>query len=127
MKKHLAIFDKETIKQIFAGVKKVDGRFSQKKISPFGKVSIGDLVYIKPPGEEIVGQFRVKKVISLEGLDKDDWQLVRSYIDEHHFKDKHDIKYCTLIFIDRVEQFITSPVKIQKSDQRGWMVLSITG
>jgi len=59
----LAIFNPEAVETIFSGDKKIEGRFSQIKIAPYGKVSAGDVVLIKLPGEKIVGQFLVDIVI----------------------------------------------------------------
>lgn len=134
MSKHLAIFSEPAIVAIFSGKKRIESRFSQKRISPFGQVKVGDIVYIKPPGKEIVGQFRVKKVLSFEGLDKDDWKFISTNYGEEislgtkkadkEFFDAHkSSKFGTLIFIDQLEQFITSPIRIRKSDLRGWVVL----
>jgi hypothetical protein len=120
MKKHLAIFSKETVNEIFAGKKRIEAWFSQKKIAPFGFVRVGDLVYIKPRGEDIKGQFLVKKVILFEGLDEIDWQYLQK---QNGFEVKKSAKFATLILLSRVEQFITAPIKIAKKDQRGWVVL----
>jgi len=134
MKKHLAIMNKVTIEAVLSGKKKVETRFSLNKIIPFGLVSIGDLVYIKPPGDEIMGQFRVKKVFSFEGLTQEDMEKIRKdyggkintgeeNVDEKYWQDKKASRFGTLIFIGDSERFITSPIKIKKSDMRGWMVL----
>lgn len=133
MRKHLAIFSKDIIEQIFSGKKNIDVRLSQKRIAPFGQIAVGDIVYIKPPGEEILGQFIAKKVIFLEGLSGEDWKILqKGYGIKESFKMRqrkgrfqeiHPPKFATLIFMDQVEQFITSPVKIKKSDLRGWVVL----
>lgn len=134
MKKHLAIFSKDAVQRIFSGEKTIETRFSESRIAPFGRVSIGDLVYIKPSGEDIAGQFTVKKVISIEGLEKSDLFLIQNeYLkqisfgsmtkDQEYFQLKSKARFGTLIFIDRVERFITAPVKINKKDQRGWVVL----
>ena len=134
MKKHLAIFSPEAVKQILSGKKTIETRFSQKKIAPFGVVGKGDLVYMKPPGKDIVGRFTVKKVISIEGVDKEDFLEIQSKygslvslgeqtLDKAFFDSRTSANYCTIIFIGNVEQFITSPIKIAKSDLRGWMVL----
>lgn len=134
MRKHLAIFSPEAITQILAGKKTIETRFSQKKIAPFGVVGRGDLVYIKPPGKDIIGRFRVKKVISIEGVDKEDFLEIQSKygslvslgeqtLDKQFFSSRSGANYCTIIFIGNIEQFITSPIKIEKSDLRGWMVL----
>jgi predicted transcriptional regulator len=134
MKKHLAIMRKSAIETILNGKKTVETRFSKHRIAPFASVSVGDLVYIKPPGDEIIGQFRVKKVFSFEGLtDLDIEEIFKKYKKEISLGDldednkypesKKGSIYGTLIFIADSERFITSPIKIKKSDQRGWMVL----
>lgn len=135
MRKHLAIFHSDAIKQILAGKKTVESRFSQKRIPPYRVVSRDDIVYIKPPGKEIVGQFRVKKAIFLEGIDEDGWNLIkREFLkglgfvskqgEEEYFKQRQQANFATIIFIKNIEQFITPPLKITKKDLRGWMVLN---
>lgn len=133
VKKHLAVFTKEFLKAVFSGSKTVESRFSQKKIPPFGQVSAGDLVYMKLSGEDIKGRFEVKKVIYFENLDDSDWQLLESYYqkdilggsaeDGYFSKKRATAKYGTLIWIAKVEQFITPPITIPKKDLRGWVVL----
>jgi hypothetical protein len=118
--KHLAIFRNGEDQLIFSGEKTIDARFSKKKVAPFGVVSVGDIVYIKPSGKDISGQFRVKKVIFIDGLDLSSLSLLS---DLGIKKTPEDAKYVTLIFIGQVEQFLTSPIKIPKKDQKGWVVL----
>ncbi len=120
MKKHLAIFSSDSVKQIFSGSKIIEAWFSKKRILPFGQVSVGDLVYIKPSGKEIAGQFIVKKVLFFEGLDSEDFKLIEQFTGK---KMVVGFKFASLIWLDRVEQFITSPIKLDKHDQRGWMIL----
>ena len=122
--RHLAIFYPEVIKQIFSGQKKIESRFSKNKIAPFGQVKVGDVVYMKSPGKDITGQFWVSKVISIEGMDKGDWlSLKKQYGDDTWLPEKDGVRFGTLIFIGRVDQLITSPIKFEKHDQRGWVVL----
>lgn len=134
MKKHLAIFSKSAIAQLFAGKKTIETRFSRHKIAPFAEVSVGDVVYIKPPGEAVVGQFLVAKVLFLEGIDRKDWDLLKTHYgdkislgskeeDAKYFINKETSRFATIIFIDQLEKFITSPIKISKQDRRGWVVL----
>jgi hypothetical protein len=134
MQKHLAILYPEVIKQIFSGQKTIETRFSKSKIAPFSQIKVGDLVYMKPPGKDIQGQFWVNKVISFENLDSADLEYIKKHYgdklslgsrnqDQAFFELKKDAKYGTLIFIGRVDQLITSPIKLEKRDQRGWVVL----
>ncbi len=129
MQKHLAIFKGEGAKFILSGKKSMESRFSQRRDVPFGQISKGDLVYIKQSGEDIIGQFRVKKVIFYDGLTEEDLeQIKRTYSDaivqvDGYWKEKKGSKYGTLIFIGEVDPFITSPLKFPKKDLRGWVVL----
>lgn len=134
MTKHLAIIHKSAAEAILSGNKTIETRFSKHKISPFRLVSTGDIVYMKLPGEDIVGQFKVKKVFSYEGLTPADIEKIfmdygaqismgNQVEDDDYKKSKLDSSFGTLIFISESERFITSPIKIKKSDLRGWMVL----
>lgn len=129
MTRHLAIFKGEAAKLILSGKKTIESRFSQKKGLPFLQISTGDLVYIKPSGKDIIGQFRVKKVIFFDGLTLPDvLDIKKSFgkemaVDEIYWKKSETARYGTLIFIGEVDAFITSPIKFPKKDLRGWVVL----
>ena len=129
MTKHLAIFKGDGAKFILSGKKTIESRFSKRKNPPFGQIATGDLVYIKPSGEDIIGQFRVKKVIFYDNLDLSDLSYLKEKygkdlaVDEVYWKGKENAKYGALIFIGEVNTFITSPLKYPKKDLRGWVVL----
>lgn len=130
MTKHLAIFKGEGASEILSGKKTVESRFSRFKLAPFGMISTGDLVYIKPSGKDIIGQFRVKKVIFYDGLTGQDLEDIRKTFGRpigqgnEYWQSKKGSRYGTLIFIGDSSEFITSPVKIPKKDLRGWVVLN---
>jgi predicted transcriptional regulator len=135
MRKHLAILTRPAIKSVIAGEKTIEIRFSKKRISPFGEVGMGDIVYMKPPGEELIGQFEIKKVISLEGIEESEWEWIKTEFGpkmglgspaeaKNYFKLHQGSKYATIMFISKVEQFITSPIRIIKRDLRGWLVIN---
>lgn len=129
MKKHLAIFTGDLAEKILTGIKTIESRFSKTKVVPFGAVGCGDIVYIKPSGKEIIGQFEVEKVIFYEGLNKTDLAKIKQdyskqiAASEDFWQDKKTSKYASLIFIKQSTRFLVSPVKIEKKDQRGWMML----
>src|SRR3989344_8481431 len=126
MQKHLAIFKGNGGNLILLGKKNIESRFSNRKNPPFGVVSSGDLVYIKPSGKELIGHFRVNKVIFYDGLSSEDiLEIKRKYggkiaADEEYWKDKLASKYGTLIFIGESSRFLTSPIRVPKKDLRGW-------
>ena len=130
MKKHLAIFKGDGGELILLGKKTIETRFSRRKDPPFAQISSRDLVYIKPSGKDVIGQFKVKKVIFYDGLDEDDIEEIRlkyaRFIagDAQYWKQKLGAKYATLIFIGSSSRFITAPIKIPKKDLRGWVVLN---
>lgn len=127
--KHLAIFKGEGAEKILTGQKMIESRFARGRIAPYGVISKGDLVYIKPSGKEVIGQFRVKKVIFYDGLEAGEIREIRHKydqelgVDEDYWKGKEACKYGTLIFIGESSRFITSPIKTNKKDLRGWVVL----
>lgn len=129
MRKHLAIFKNGVGEDILNGKKTIETRFSRVKIAPFGQITSGDLVYIKPTGVDIIGQFRVKKVIFFDGLDGGEIGEIRKRYggeiaaEEAYWQRKSDSKYGSLIFIGQTTPFITAPLKIPKKDLRGWVVL----
>lgn len=127
--KHLAIFKGEAGEKILRGEKTIESRFSRTKSVPFGAISSGDLVYIKPSGKEIIGEFRVKKVLFFDGLDQIDLEDLKNRynkelnVDGGYWEKNKNCRYGTIIFIGDSSRFITSPIRIPKKDLRGWVVL----
>lgn len=130
MRKHLAIFSGGAGEKILTGQKTMESRFSKNKNAPFQQISTGDLVYIKPSGKDIIGQFRVNKVIFFDGLSEADFsQIKKDYgealaVDESYWKAKINSRYGTLVWIGQTQQFLTSPIRFSKKDLRGWVVLN---
>lgn len=128
MAKHLAIFTLGATKDIFSGKKQIDGRFSKIKIAPFGKVSAGDIVLMKVSGEEIVGQFKVDRVLYFDHPKKEEaGNLIKKYLKDlampKSFWMQHEqVNYVTLIYISEVTRFLVVP-EVPKKDLRPWVVL----
>ncbi|OGE27611.1 hypothetical protein A2867_03860 [Candidatus Daviesbacteria bacterium RIFCSPHIGHO2_01_FULL_40_11] len=129
MKKHLAIFKGKAGDAILSGKKTIESRFSKVKNPPFGVIGSGDLVYIKPSGKDIIGEFRVKKVIFFDSPSLNDLSDLRQRygsklaVEGDYWKKVVNARFGTLIFIGDSSRFITSPLKIPKKDLRGWVVL----
>ena len=128
MTKHLAIFNSTDAAKIFSGKRKVEGRFSQIRIAPFAKVSKEDIVLVKTPGEKIIGQFIVDRVLYFDHPRQEEFNgIKRKYgrdlsLSATFWLDKEKINYVTLMFIKSVSKFIVAP-QIAKRDLRPWVVL----
>lgn len=128
MIKHLAILKSWAIDEIFEGRKKIEGRFSKIKIDPFGKVARGDVVLMKIPGEKIVGQFIVDRVIYFDHPRTEEVELIKkTYGNElavplGFWQEHEKVNFVTLMFIKSATKFIVPPV-IEKKDLRPWVVL----
>ena len=128
MHKHLAIFDREAVKLIFVLTRKIEGRFSQIKIAPFGRVAAGDEVLMKVSGEKIVGQFLVSRVLYFDHPNSSELAtLVKKYsaqlaLPKTFWLNHEKVNYATLIFIATVNKFLIPP-QIAKRDLRPWVVL----
>lgn len=128
MTRHLAILDRNSVELIFSGKKKIEGRFSKIKIAPFGKVSAGDVVLVKLPGDKIIGQFTVDRVFyfdhpnhsEIEDIKK---KYLRSLaLGKSFWLSRENINYISLMFIGQVTKFLVPP-QIKKRDLRAWVVL----
>lgn len=53
---------------ILNGEKVIETRFSKNKIPPFNKVNIGEIVYLKESGKDIITLFEIEKVIFFDNL-----------------------------------------------------------
>lgn len=126
--KHLAIFDAETVRQIFSGKKKLEGRFSKIKIAPFLQVSAGDVVLMKISGEKIVGEFLVDRVFHYDHPTQEEVDyLKRKYgrdlaLPQSFWLSHEKTNFVTLMFIGKVSTFIIAP-EVAKKDLRPWVVL----
>ena len=129
MAKHLAIFHSWAIDDTLSGKKQVEARFSKIKIAPFGKVSRGDTVFMKPPGEPIAGEFLVDRVFYFDHPKEEEIkELKNKYkakmaLPNHFWSGKDEINYVTLMFVGARQKFLTPPRVIKKRDLRGWVVL----
>ncbi|MDP3973388.1 MAG: hypothetical protein Q8P92_01010 [Candidatus Daviesbacteria bacterium] len=127
--KHLAIFKGDGANLILSGKKIIESRFSKRKNVPFGVISKGDLVYMKKSGKDVIGQFRVQKVIFFDGLETKDMEDIKLQYgkeiaaDEVYWKRKENSRFGSLIFVGESSRFLTSPIKLAKKDLRGWVVL----
>ena len=130
MKHHLAILAPGWIELILSGDKTIESRFSKRRSAPFGKVSEGDVVFMKESGGRVKGAFRVGKVDTIEKLTYElriaidtcfrEQIFGTPYFTEHWDQWKAS-NHATLIHIAETLEFNT-PFAIHKRDPRAWVV-----
>lgn len=124
--KHIAIMRQPFLNMVLSGEKTIESRWSMHKVAPYNKVATGDIILFKETGKDITVKAIVRSVKYFEltpqlvddirvkygkkiGTDKfEDWKTTLTK------------KYCTLIWLDKVEQI--SPIKAEKSHGAGWIV-----
>ena len=126
---HLAIFNEPFLSLIFTGQKKIESRFSINNISPFRKVSKGDIIVLKESGGLITGVFVAGEVMYFSNLDEAGFKnldekygnLICSNYDKDFWKKRQNTRYVTLIDVRKVKRLI--PFASDKNDRLAWSVL----
>lgn len=118
---HLAIMTRGYIEKILSLEKTIESRFSKNKIAPYGKICVGEQVFMKEVGKEVSAVFEVENVIFFDCLTEEKICEIRNQYgkeicaDEEFWDSKKDAKYATLIFIKDPRSVI--PFKIYKNDR----------
>lgn len=124
---HLAILKSQFLNMILAGTKTIESRFSFNKIAPYNKVCVGDIIYLKESGGNVVAKARAKDVKY--------YQLTPSIVEDIRVKYGKNIgtdyfedwnttlskKYCTLIWLEDIERL--TPFIVPRSNGTAWFVL----
>ncbi len=122
---HIAIMDKNTIDMILNGEKTIESRFSKNKISPFNKVAVGETVYLKESGKDIIASFDIEKVVFYDNLTSDKVELISSKYNnqinaqDSYWSHKLNSNYGTLMWINNVKKI--KPIKISKKGRQGFV------
>jgi ASC-1-like (ASCH) protein len=122
MKKSLGYLDK-----IISGRKIIESRWYNSKISPWGKIEKGDVVYFKNSGCDIKVKSIANKVIQYENLTPDKIKKILSNFEKqigisdpgNFLEEVKNKRYCILIFLEDVEKI--PPFAI---DKRGFGIMS---
>ena len=117
---HLAIFSEPLLEKLLAGVKTLESRFSNNKISPFGQIQKGDLVVVKKSGGPVMATFITDIVDSYSNLTPKKIEKIKNEhsltlglsIEDDFWNEKTNSKYATLIRIKQLKEI--SPFFIEK-------------
>jgi hypothetical protein len=123
---HLAVLIEPYLGYILQHKKTVESRFSKNCIAPFQRINAGDLVLLKATAGPVVGCFTAAWVNCME-LDAERLAEVRTTYAEAICADaafwhtRAGKRYVTLVGVDQPCRL--PPVRVAKSDRRGWIVL----
>jgi hypothetical protein len=128
---HLAVFTEPYLTLLVEGTKTVESRFSQSKVTPFEKVSEGDLILVKESGGYVKGFFIAGEVKFFTHLSADRLkeiqikygQRIGSEHDSNFWSSRANANFATLIEVTHFRQL--NPFKIDKNDQLGWVTLKL--
>ncbi len=129
---HLMIVHPRYIAPLLSGTKSLESRLGQDRRAPFGKVSPGDIVFIKPTGKRVIAKAIVRFVEEYENLTPEDiLNLRKSYDDrimggDHYWQTKSNAKYATLIGFEKVTMLndeSTVPSQLLIADRNAWRIV----
>ena len=125
---HLVILKRPYLEAILDGKKPVESRFLKVRKEPFGSVKTGDILYLKESSGPVCGQATVATVKFYEDLSPEKIKKIKEQYnhlisgDEGYWESKSQCKFGVLVWLCNAERI--EPVRIRKSDWRGWVVLT---
>lgn len=129
MIKHLVLVPEPEFSNIISGNCQYLVRFFKKRVDFINRLKKGDLIYLRKKSGEVAAQFNVGKLILIEKLDVGDWNFVKEIgslnlqLTQEVFEEKiRENRILIIIQIQKLEQFITSPIDAPKS-KKEWVVL----
>ncbi|MBO6513669.1 MAG: hypothetical protein JJ974_06880 [Phycisphaerales bacterium] len=128
---HLMIVHPRYIAPLLSGTKSLESRLGQDRRAPFGKVSLGDVVYIKPTGQRVIAKAIVHRVEEFEDLNPDDILNLREMYDDRimggdqYWESKSSARYATLIEFKKVSMLrdeSTVPSELLVANRNAWRI-----
>ena len=125
---HLAILKRPYLDAILEGKKRIESRFTKTRRSPFGRVCVGDKIFLKLSSGPVCAVAVAAKVKNFKGLAPEEIAKLKHRYNRlicgsnEYWKSKADCKFGLLVWLEDVR--LIEPVRIAKRDWRGWVVLS---
>lgn len=121
---HLGIFTEPYLTYMLEGKKRVESRFSKKKIAPYEKIKKEDIVLVKKSGGNILAYFTIKEVLFFDlqniSIEKIKAQYNKELcVNDTFWENKKESKYATLIVIDQIIKL--KPFPINKKGMQTWI------
>lgn len=126
---HIAIVDPISARQLAAGAKRIESRFSQTRRLPFGRIHPGDPIWFKLSGGGFIGAATARRVQEFSDLTVD---RVRGIARRHgrdiaapdgYWDTRLTRRYGVLIWISRLRLRLEPPAVTPRQYGSGWILL----
>ena len=126
---HLAVFAEPFLSRIYSGEKTLESRITVNRIAPYGKVSPGDMVFIKRSSGPVEAVFTVGCVEQFDLTETPISLLQERYgsqlcADDAFFRSKQHCRYAILMEIRSLTRL--TPFSIDKKGMQTWLLLNRT-
>jgi ASC-1-like (ASCH) protein len=128
MTNHLVILKKPYLDAILSGQKSIESRFTKTKQYGFGRVLVGDKLFLKESSGPVCATARVKTVRNFENLTPKQIIEIKQQYNHHiigsdeYWQSKSNCRFGFLVWLEDVKPI--EPVRISKKDWRAWVVLT---
>jgi len=128
MNHHLVILKKPYLDAILDGRKQVESRFSRAKPVAFGRLLVGDRLFLKISSGPVCATARVAAIENFEDLTPSKIiglkRRYNRYIlgSDEYWRSKSDSKFGFLVWLKDVRRI--EPIQIPKKDWRAWVILA---
>ncbi len=129
---HLMIVHPKYASLIMTGQKLVEARLGVDRRAPYNRVNPGDIVYIKPTSQSVIGKAIVHRVDQYSGLTPEDIEhLHRIYNDrvlgdDSFWASKQDATFATFITLSKVTMIADEssvPASLLTPSRNAWRML----
>ena len=111
---------------LIKGEKTIESRWSLKKIAPYNKINVNDVIYFKESGKQIINYKAIVQKVKFFEINEKTFNFIyknyknnicMQYFDNLEiYKNK---KYCTLIWITNLQKI--NPIKFIHKGQTAWI------
>jgi ASC-1-like (ASCH) protein len=128
MQNHLAVMQREPLRKLLAGRKRIESRLTRNRVVPHGCVSPGDRIFFKEIGGPVRATALAESVATWKLSGLHDVTSLRSLYnslieaEDGFWTAKQSARWATLILLKEVRPVI--PFQFPKRDRRPWIVLS---
>ncbi len=129
---HVAILHRRPLSLALSGAKAVEARLLRARVAPFGRVSVGDRVYLKRSGGPYAAVACARRVDQLDGLTPERIEALRARWDhlvrgdEAFWRRAAGARLATLVWLGDLRPTATGP-RTPPGNRRGWLCLTDDG